>query len=84
MLLSRQTVCFATESRFLIILAYSILCELWYVQYYITYYYIMSYFPILIRICYFYRITYIIWRREHMVGVNMVLAEYHQIQTWVL
>ena len=23
-------------------------------------------------------------RRENMVGVNMVLAEYHQIQTWLL
>ena len=23
-------------------------------------------------------------RHEHMVGVNMVLAEYHQIQTWLL
>ena len=22
--------------------------------------------------------------RENMVGVNMVLAEYHQIQTWLL
>ena len=24
------------------------------------------------------------WRRENMVGVNMVLAEHNQIQTWLL
>ena len=29
-------------------------------------------------------LEFVLRRRENMVGVNMVLAEYHQIQTWLL